>query len=266
MHQDHTPETLHAKIGTSALLMILLIFSLSVLSASSPSAQEDQKPKNLKILPESIPHDSLISIMEGFSDGLGVNCGFCHERSQTGRDLDFPSDAKNTKLTARDMMKMVGKLNDTYLTNLPTKSDRPVVQVECYTCHRGQPVPRLLQDVLKSALETNGMKALDSTYRDLRDKYYGSGTFNFSDETLAYLALNVSEKDPNDALAILKLNSEFNPKSLTNEWATGKIYVDQGDTTNAIAAFERALQIDPNNRRIQHDLQVLKGEARPFPH
>jgi tetratricopeptide (TPR) repeat protein len=180
--------------------------------------------------------------------------------------LDFASDAKNTKLTARDMMKMVSKLNDSYLSNLPTKSDAPLVEVECYTCHRGQPKPKLLQNVLRSELETGGMKGLDSTYRDLRDKYYGSGTFNFSAQTLAYLALDVADQSPDNALAILKLNSEFNPKSLINEWATGRVYIDQADTANAIAAFERALQIDPNNRRIAHDLQMLRGGRGPETH
>ena len=113
------------------------------------------------------------------------------------------------------------------------------------------------------ALEKNGIHALDSTYRDLRTNYYGSGTFDFSDNVLAILALDVARRNVGDAMQILKLNGEFNPQSATNEWATARVYLAQNDTTSAVAAYQRALKIDPEYRRAAHELQMLQGGGQP---
>lgn len=199
--------------------------------------------------------------MSKFTVALGAGCDYCHARSGAGPEMDFASDAKKTKQAARDMLKMVGKINDTYLAELPTTQE-PRVNVECFTCHRGQPRPILLQDVLKLALEKHGINAADSTYRDLRARYYGSGTFDFSDDVLAFFALDVARQNTADAMDILKLNGEFNPRSAVNEWAAGRIYIQQGDTATAVAAYKRALEIDPNYWRAARELQRLPGGGR----
>ena len=231
-------------------LPLLLFFS------NNTSAQEERKPTNLKVLDSTITHDSLMSVMGKFTNGLGVECGFCHVRKEGAREPDFASDEMKTKLTAREMLKMVSKINGTYLSQLPTV-DTPQVIVECVTCHRGQPVPRQLQDVLKQSRKTGGMAALDSVYRSLREDYYGSGSFDFSDHVLAQVAMEISHEGGDDAFSVLKLNQEFNPKSSISDWVKGRIYVQRGDTAAAITAYKRALEIDPNNRRVKRELQTL---------
>jgi len=48
--------------------------------------------------------------MEGFTRALGVRCPFCHvARKANRRDLDFVSDQKVEKETARGMLKMVAR-------------------------------------------------------------------------------------------------------------------------------------------------------------
>ncbi len=239
-------------------MVITFIVGLALLYSADSKAQESEKPTNLKILDSTISHDQLISIMSGFSGALGVHCDYCHARSADPkeRELDFASDAKKTKLAARDMMKMVGNINGMFISHLPTE-DSPRVVVECVTCHRGQPRPFQLEDVLKTAFAAHGLKAVDSTYRDLRRQYYGSGTYDFSDRVLASLALDISHNNGADAMAIIKLNKEFNPQSAPNEWAMGRIYLQMDDTAAAIVELKKALEIDPNYRRASHDLQTL---------
>jgi hypothetical protein len=249
LHYSSTRKILIAAICLGIPLLLFLTMD--------SSAQEQRRPTNLKILDSTIAHDSLIAIMSRFSTALGVECEYCHTANANGRGLDFASDDKKTKLTTRVMLKMVSNINGTYLNQLPTV-DTPQVVVECVTCHRGQPAPRLLPDVLRQVRRSHGMAAMDSVYRNLRKEYYGSATFDFSDQVLARFALEVSRDNSSDALAILNLNKEFNPQSATNEWAMGRVHLQLGDTATAIADYKRALEINPDNRRVQRELQELE--------
>ena len=107
------------------------------------------------------------------------------------------------------------------------------------------------------ARATGGMAALDSTYRALRERYYGSFTYDFTDRVLAQLALNLIDESDSDAMAVLKLNNEFNPDSYINEWATGRVYLAKADTTSAITAFKHALELNPEFRPANRELRAL---------
>ena len=69
--------------------------------------------------------------MQFMSASLGVSCDFCHVRS--GNHLDFASDDKEEKNTARQMIRLVMDTNSKFFGNRP--------QVSCTTCHRGSPNP-----------------------------------------------------------------------------------------------------------------------------
>jgi hypothetical protein len=247
--------------GSRAVLAIVLLLAAC---ASDGKAQQPWKPTNLKVIDSTITRDSLISIMRNFSMALGVGCDHCHAKAvgKSQGELDFPSDSNKVKLTARDMLRMVGKIDGTYLVNLPTP-DTPLVSVQCVTCHHGQTRPELLQDVLRRQLLAHGFAACDSTYRELRRRYYGSFSYDFTDYPLADLAFEVAPTNDSAAFQILRLNREFNPNSALTEWTAGRIYAERGDTAVAIAQFQRALEIDPNYRRAQHDLQQLTHPRSP---
>ncbi len=77
------------------------------------------KPKNLKVLPEDIDHDRLIAIMRGFSGALGVRCTHCHVGQEGDpRSMDFASDDKDEKKTAREMLKMTEAINSEYISKI----------------------------------------------------------------------------------------------------------------------------------------------------
>ncbi len=243
----------------SLLLACAVLLSLALsASAQPPERREDRKPTNLKVLDSTMTHDQVIAVMRKFSHALGVDCEHCHAARKPGEQhMDFASDENKIKETAREMIRMTKHINADYLSNLPATSDTIKVTAQCVTCHHGQPIPRLLQDVLKQALATGGMPAVDSTYRELRNEYYGSFTYNFSDNVLAGMALEMADDDATDATALLNLNKEFNPDSYINEYAFGLLYADQADTAAAIAAFKRALEIEPKFRPAQRQLQAL---------
>ena len=86
--------------------------------------------------------------MQQFTAGLGVTCNYCHAEqagAQPGPNgqvaIDPASDAKQTKKTARVMLKMVNDINNTLGAQLG-KPATDVVKVQCITCHRGSATPK----------------------------------------------------------------------------------------------------------------------------
>jgi len=121
----------------------LTILSISVILFIGVAATtQEKKPKpNLKVLPKDIDHEELIKIMKGFNVSLGVKCNFCHAPSKTEqRKLDFASDEKETKLVARNMMKMTAKINKKYF-NFNKGEEGVSLAVTCKTCHNGKEHP-----------------------------------------------------------------------------------------------------------------------------
>jgi Photosynthetic reaction centre cytochrome C subunit len=86
-----------------------------------------QKPPveytNLKVLKAN---SQLVRTMRSFNFALRSNCAFCH------RSGDFASDANPMKAMARKMIEVTEMLK----TNLGESN------VTCYTCHRGEEIPR----------------------------------------------------------------------------------------------------------------------------
>lgn len=109
---------------------------------SQPAKTDNAEFHNLKVLPVNISHDDLINTMRGFTRALGTRCDHCHAAGPPAADgrekLDFASDAKPEKETARTMIRMVRSINGDYINKVdPTKQ----TQVTCGTCHRGHTVP-----------------------------------------------------------------------------------------------------------------------------
>ena len=109
---------------------------------SQPARTDNAEFHNLKVLPVNISHDDLIATMRGFARALGTRCDHCHAAGPPDpngkEELDFPSDAKPEKNTARTMIRMVRAINGDYISKVdPTHQQ----QVTCGTCHRGHTVP-----------------------------------------------------------------------------------------------------------------------------
>ena len=125
----------------AGILATALIITLGASGnfSSQPVKGPDEGFKNLKILPKNISDDALDSIMTEYRISLGVRCGFCHARKKdtTQRGLDFASDEKEEKNTAREMMKMTAYLNENFFNDNHSTRPDTIHAIVCYTCHRG---------------------------------------------------------------------------------------------------------------------------------
>ena len=95
---------------------------LAILIVGASATTQDKPKNNLKVLPKNIDHEELSKIMKGFNVSLGVKCNFCHAESKADpKKLDFASDEKKEKLSARYMLKMTEKINKKYFGNGESK-------------------------------------------------------------------------------------------------------------------------------------------------
>jgi len=131
-------------IFTLTILLSLVVF----MSAFMPIKQE-RIYKNLKVLPKDISKEDLGTVMDGFKTSLGVKCNYCHAPSETEKGkLDFASDAKPEKGTARMMMIMTAKINKKYFHIKDVKNPNAILPVSCITCHNGNERPKTLDPAI----------------------------------------------------------------------------------------------------------------------
>ena len=203
-------------------LCSLLIIGTAFVSLATSRAAVVQFPpdsfENLQVLPADIQWEQLHWIMRGFSSDLGRNdgCLFCHVgESRTGQATwDFVSDEKPTKRTAREMLRMVQAINGQFLAELPNRG-RPRAEVTCDTCHAGRTIPRTLEDELLIAYSAGGKEAMIERYGELRDRYYGSGSYDFRRASLLGAAIELTDSGQLEAaIAALELNARYYPDYL----------------------------------------------------
>jgi len=222
---------------------------------------------NVKVIPKNTPVMQVVGMMRNFTGALGVRCPFCHvgQERQPLTTFDFAKDEKRTKLTARQMMRMVEEINRR-LDTLPHDHDQmhDTVRVTCNTCHRGVNRPLPLEQLIMETAQAAGVDSATRAYRALRDRYYGRAAYDFGEPTLDVAAFRLARAGKYDeAFAILKLNEEQFPGSSNAATFRGNINLMKGDTTAAIAAFREAVQRDSTNGEAQGRLRALTGGARP---
>ena len=143
------------------------------------------------------------------------------------------------------------------------KSAADAVKVDCATCHRGVPVPKPLRDLVLESTVREGPDAAAKLYRDLRAKYYGSQSYDFSEQTLITVTDRLAQSRPDAAIVMADLNLEFYPKSWRSYLAKGIAQSRRLDTTpDAVASFRKALEIDPDNGVVQGWLAQTEPVAR----
>lgn len=119
-----------------------VVMTISAFTDASTNIVQQEKPKNLKVLPKNISHEELETVMKGFNAALGVKCNFCHAPKSNGeKGLDFASDANHHKEVARQMMKMTKKINGKYFKH---EHEGMVQNITCETCHNGNKEPKTI--------------------------------------------------------------------------------------------------------------------------
>ena len=211
-----------------------LVFAAAAIAAPAiaqhPAPASEPRPENLKVLPKDISRTELIALMGQFTRALGVRCSFCHVTEQEKPDAKnrFALDDKPAKNKARAMMEMTRDINQKYLAQLASR-EKPAINVQCVTCHRGVAEPRALSDVLAISYEKGGIDSTVARYHRLRDRYYGSASYNFNEVSLSDAANELGKAGHDaDALALLALNVEMNPKSAFAKRQHADAVIEQG--------------------------------------
>src|SRR5260221_11921707 len=141
--------------------VVFLLAALAVpaaLRAQAPGKFPPDSLVNVKVIQKNTPVMQVVGMMRNFAGALGVRCPFCHvgQEGQPLAQFDFAKDEKRTKLTARQMMRMVEEINrrvDTPPEHPPMTSH---VQGACQTCHRGAGRPMGLEPLVQEAAQTSG--------------------------------------------------------------------------------------------------------------
>jgi hypothetical protein len=231
--------------------------------------------QNLQVLAKDMPQAQLLAVMQGFVQGLGVQCGYCHAnapaaeaggrgagagrgRGPAAPQFDFPSDDKPAKKAAREMMLLVRDIN----SRVPAavgKTAETATRVQCVTCHRGVAIPKQLADILAQTAMAKGTPAALAQYRDLRKQYFGAQAYDFSETALITLAQRATAADAaGDAEAWLQLNLEYFPLSSRTYAALAQAQQKKNDKDGALKSLTRAVELDPQNAQARRQLDQLK--------
>jgi hypothetical protein len=253
-----------------AIAFALFVFTVSLASAQPPPAggaagggagQRAGAPppmSNLQIFPKDTPREQVLATMQQFTQALGVQCSYCHVQEGRGGRNDFAADEKPPKKAARGMMMLAREIN----TKLPDAIGKPAdatTRVGCATCHRGVPIPKQITDIVTEAAANGGAPAGLAKFKELREKFYGGQSYDFSEGALVAIAqrANTAGKS-DDALTYLQANLDYYPKSSRTYVTTAQVKNAKGDKAGAIAALEKAVDLDPNNMQAKTQLENLR--------
>jgi hypothetical protein len=201
------------------------------------------------------PPADLSATMQTIAAALGVSCGYCHSAE---RGSGQPEPKKDV---ARAMMAMTKDIN----ARIQTATGKPAIEataVQCVTCHRGVAIPRQLSEIVLQTMKEKGTDAAIAQYHELRKQYFGRQAYDFGEGTLLAIGQQISNSKPTDAIALLQLNLEFNPRSAATYAAISFAYTRKLDDDSAIVNLEKALEIEPDNGIYQGQLEQMKSYQR----
>jgi tetratricopeptide (TPR) repeat protein len=242
----------------------LIFVAAASLIASSAAAQIPETFENLQVLPKNTPRDTLVQIMRGFTQSLGVRCEFCHvPRDEAasrpggpGLNLIFASDDRENKVKARAMMRMTDSINTRFLASLPAR-DNPPTAVTCITCHRGVMKPTMIETLIVATTTSSGVDSAIARYRVLRNDM-AQGRYNFGEAPVTEAARQLGAQGRHaDAIKLMEMLQEFYPNSANIDLAIAGHQEAAGNRDAAIARYRAILAKNPNDRRAQQALQRL---------
>ncbi len=193
--------------------------------------------------------------MEEVSKALGVHCDYCHSAPR-GSGLKEPK-----KDIALAMMAMTRDLN-AKVQEATGKPAGEVSEVKCVTCHRGVAIPQPLSAIILGTVAEKGGVAAVEQYRDLRKQYFSRDAYDFSEDALLQMIQRVVQGRPDDAIALLRMNLEFNPQSARTYALLGFAYTRKVDDASAITNLEKSLELDPTNAMVRGQLEQLQEYRR----
>lgn len=250
------PADLYLRRAGYALLLGLA-FQAPMPAASWAQGIWPERAENLQVLPADFPPDRLRAVMQGFTRSLGVRCSYCHV-GVDGEPLstfDFASDEVPAKTTARQMLEMLGDINQ-HLEGIERSGDQPV-NMWCQTCHSGKPRPMTLTETLAEARREGGSAAVLTRFATLRGAFYGGNQYDFRAPNVLSTAMSlVNAGDTTAGRALLERNVADYPDWWASHERLGDLHRATGDEETALQWYRRAVALAPEQPRL---LQKLGG-------
>ena len=253
-------NTLKSIIAVALFALAIIIVATTRSSLAQEQWKWPEKPQNLQVLNKDWPGSRLSPVMRGFTRALGVRCSYCHvgEEGKSLSTYDFVSDANPNKNRAREMLRMLGTVND-HLKKIEPSGDKRV-NMWCHTCHRGRPRPMTLEEELGEQYRSKGIDAALNHYQELKKNYYDRGAYDFSERSLNNFGYELLEKDNASAIRIFTLNTQIFAKS-PNVWdSLAEAYAKAGNVRLARRNYETSLKLDPKNNNAREKLKTLENK------
>jgi CubicO group peptidase (beta-lactamase class C family) len=128
----------------------------------------------------------------------------------------------------------------------------PAYKVEPYK------YPWALLDTLRTTIQTEGVDAAIELYHQLKSAK--SGSFTFNENQLNYLGNELRrDKRMEEAIKVYELNAKEYPKSPLVYESLGETYRRSKSREMAIKCFEKAFELDPQNRHWNFILEKLRS-------
>ena len=235
----------------------VMLLSLAALAAE---AQMPDKFTNLQYFSKTISRQELMGNMRGFSFSLGVRCQFCHAGKDGNKleQMDFASDEKDTKKTARAMLRMVDAINQEYIAKMGRTAP---IRVECVTCHHQLSIPKTMNALLAETIDKKDIQTAIVLYRDLRKNGLGNGQYDFGETSLNILTESLLKQDKaKEAVAIMELNVEVNTPP--SGWAYNLLamsHLANKQVEKARADYQKILELNPQDEWAKKQLEQLNG-------
>lgn len=242
---------------------VLGIVLLALGAATAAHAQLPDKFTNLQVFPRDIARTDLVGTMRNWTGELGVRCNACHDGPDNLQGMDFASDVKPTKRAAREMLRMVLRINQETLASLP-KTAETRATVSCYTCHRGlvKPPARLQDELVKAAL-AGGAATARARLDELRKEHADAGRYDFRPPSLWMAGRRLAAQGHvDDGIALVRLSVELQ-RDASSLVALGQLLLAKGDRAAAADAFKEALTLEPD--RLDATLGLKEAQAPPSP-
>jgi hypothetical protein len=254
MYRTGPPREFH--MITSNAVRFFLFIAMAALALPSV-AQIFDNPSNLQVLPKDTDPATLRDTMRHFALSTGLRCNNCHvaEEGQPMDQWDFSNDEKELKQKARVMLRMVNEINETHLGRYG--DDR--VRVQCVTCHRGVSKPRQIGEELALAAENGGPDGLKAHYEQLRDQYYGSHSYDFTEFTVSQVAREFAVSgDTGESLALLGAMLGDNPESISAHFISAEVKRANDDRDGALRHYRRLQELLPGStERIKPSMELI---------
>jgi uncharacterized membrane protein/outer membrane protein assembly factor BamD (BamD/ComL family) len=115
-----------------------------------------------------------------------------------------------------------------------------------------------IAETLSATIASSGIDQAAKQYHDLKGAE--PATYNFDEDELNTLGYQlIRTKKFKEAIRIFQLNVEAYPQSSNVYDSLGEAYMDNGDKPQAIANYQKAIQLNPKNRNSVVMLQKLNA-------